>query len=423
MIISSWTMTSRNRTLLLVFALLGLGASVTSSYVHYHMLTDPTYTSFCDVSATVSCTQAYLSRYGSFMGVPVAILGAVFFTVVLLMVALAPKPRLIPAGKKVRAAEAAGVAGENVPAYVFALSAVGLVFTLYLAWASWFQLRAFCLLCAASYVAVVGLFVVSWRATSVPLTTLPGRAVHDSSALAKSPAALAVTVLLLAGAWFAVASFPHGAGGAQAQEGAEQAAAPTYPPLTPEQRVQFETWYNMQPVVEVPIAKGAAKVLVVKFNDYQCPPCRQTYNEYKGILAKYTPTGTVTYVVKHFPLELECNTLNAGHEAACDAAAAIVMAEKKGTAGKLEAWLFANQGPPLLTPSQVRRAAADVGGIADFDAQYPAALTEVKADAALGNRLGVKSTPTFFINGRRIAGGLPANALEAAIELELKRAQ
>ena len=62
------------------------------------MLTDPTYTSFCDVSATVSCTQAYLSRYGSFMGVPVAILGVIFFTVVGLMVALAPKPRLTPGG-------------------------------------------------------------------------------------------------------------------------------------------------------------------------------------------------------------------------------------------------------------------------------------------------------------------------------------
>ena len=171
----------------------------------------------------------------------------------------------------------------------------------------------------------------------------------------------------------------------------------------------------------MPIDKGTAKVLIVKFNDYQCPPCRQTYNEYKGILSKYTPGGTVKYVVKHFPLELECNTMNAGHTAACEAAAAVIMAQKKGTAEKLEAWLFANQGPPHLTPNQVRQAAADVGGITDFDAQYPAVLNEVKADAALGARLGVKSTPTFFINGRRIAGGLPPAGFEAAIELELKR--
>ena len=28
----------------------------------------PDYTSFCDINETVSCTQAYLSRYGSFLG-------------------------------------------------------------------------------------------------------------------------------------------------------------------------------------------------------------------------------------------------------------------------------------------------------------------------------------------------------------------
>ena len=99
------------------------------------------------------------------------------------------------------------------------------MFTIYLAWASWFQLHALCLLCAAAYVAVVGLFVVSWRATSVPLTTLPGRAVRDTSALAKSPIALVVAVLLVAGAWFLVASFPHGSGVADAAP--ETARRPT----------------------------------------------------------------------------------------------------------------------------------------------------------------------------------------------------
>ena len=54
-----------------------------SSYVHYKLLTDPSYTSFCDVNATVSCTQAYLSRYGSFWGVPVALGGVLFFALVL----------------------------------------------------------------------------------------------------------------------------------------------------------------------------------------------------------------------------------------------------------------------------------------------------------------------------------------------------
>ena len=46
-------------------ALVGLGASLAAAYVHYHLLVDPTYTSFCDVNATVSCTQVYLSRYST----------------------------------------------------------------------------------------------------------------------------------------------------------------------------------------------------------------------------------------------------------------------------------------------------------------------------------------------------------------------
>ena len=63
-----------SRRLIVLFALLGLAAASTSLYVHYRLLTVPGYTSFCDVSTTVSCTQAYLSPYGSFRGVPVALL-------------------------------------------------------------------------------------------------------------------------------------------------------------------------------------------------------------------------------------------------------------------------------------------------------------------------------------------------------------
>lgn len=82
-------MSSRSRTLLLAFALLGLGASSVSSYVHYNLLTNPAYSSFCDVSATVSCTEAYTSQYGSFLGVPVAIGGVIFFALVLLLAGMA----------------------------------------------------------------------------------------------------------------------------------------------------------------------------------------------------------------------------------------------------------------------------------------------------------------------------------------------
>ena len=82
-------MSSKSRTLLLAFSLLGLGASTVSSYVHYKLLTAPGYASFCDVNAQVSCTQAYLSQYGSFMGVPVALGGVIFFAVAAVLAGIA----------------------------------------------------------------------------------------------------------------------------------------------------------------------------------------------------------------------------------------------------------------------------------------------------------------------------------------------
>jgi protein-disulfide isomerase len=218
----------------------------------------------------------------------------------------------------------------------------------------------------------------------------------------------------------AVAALTLGAPRLHAAGTTRQAAQPT-PQLSEQQKADFIRSYEALPKVSVPLDAGTAKVLVVKFNDYQCPPCRQSYYDYKPVFAKYAASKQVKFVLKHFPLERECNAAVASdkHPASCEAAAAVVMAQMKGTSDKLEEWFFANQ--PSLTPDAVKQAAASVGGIKDFDAQYPRALTLVKTDAGLGALLGAKSTPTFIINGRVIAGAMPAFMFEMAIEHELKR--
>ena len=405
-------MTAKTRRLLLAFAVLGLGASSWSSYVHYSLLTVPGYTSFCDVSGAISCTQAYLSQYGSLWGVPVALGGVVYFATVLLI---------------------AGVAGqssargrENVPAYVFALSTVALAFVLYLGWASLFKLNTVCLLCATTYVAVIALFVISAGATTFPMTSLPRRASTDVARLVRSPLGLASVAGLALGTLALLNGFPReahaqAAAPAAAASSASTAPAAPAPALTDQQKMDFLKWYEVQPRVTVPVDLEGAKVLVVKFNDYQCPPCRQTFLDYKPIIEKYRATGQLKFVLKHFPLERECNTAVQGdlHVASCEAAAAVVMAQSKGTADKLEEWFFANQ--PSLSPDKVKEGAASVAGIKDFDAQYARALTLVKTDAGLGALLGAKSTPTFIINGHVIAGALPVPYFEAAIQQEISR--
>src|SRR3712207_291859 len=126
-------MNSRSRLLMILFAAAGLAVSAASSWVHLRLLTQPGYVSPCDVNATVSCTQAYLSPYGSLFGVPVAVLGAIWFAVVLALL--------------LSSASGTPAYRENVAAYVFALSTVGLAVVLYLGYASFFILKALCLLC------------------------------------------------------------------------------------------------------------------------------------------------------------------------------------------------------------------------------------------------------------------------------------
>jgi len=396
-------MTPRSRTWLLAFATLGLGASIVSSYVHYRLLTDAAFTSFCDVNTTMNCTQAYLSRYGSLWGVPVALGGVLFFALVWVIAGVAGR--------------STSPARETAPAYIFALSTFGLAFVLYLGWASYFVLNTFCILCAMTYISVIAIFIISGGATSFPMTTLPGRARRDVRTLVSSPLALLIALLFVAGAVTAIAAFPR-----ETESGAQTAAAPP-PPVTDADRAQLAKWWDVQPKVEVPVPSDGAQVLVVKFNDYQCPACRMTHDGYKDILAKYTSTGQVKYVVKHYPLEPECNphVPNGNHYASCEAAAAVIMARPKGTAAKLEDWIFAHIGPPQLTGDQVKEAARRVGGITDFDAQYSRAKEEIKTDAGLGQLLGVSSTPTFYINGRKPTTALQPQYFEVLIQLELHR--
>jgi uncharacterized membrane protein/protein-disulfide isomerase len=373
-----------------------------ATYVHYHLIFDPRHTSFCDINATVSCTQVYLSRYSTFAGVPVAIFGVIWFAGVLLLLLAASAG---PQGLR-----------ESVPGYLFALSTAGLAVVLYLGYISIAVLKAYCVLCLTTDAAVVGLFLVSGAATSFPMTTLPRRAVTDLRAWISSPIAVAVTLLFFGGAASVVAFFPREGA---APESANQAAVGSQNPSS-----EFERWYAAQQRVPLIVPADGAKVLIVDFSDFQCPYCRQAFVSLKPIIAKYNAqqANTVKLVLKDYPLDSECNinVQNGGpHPSACEAAVAVRLARGHNREDAMEEWLFANQEG--MTPDTVKKAAREVGQVTDFDAKYTSLLELVKGDIAFGKSLGVQATPTLFINGVRIAGVLAPQYLDQAIALELQR--
>ena len=199
------------RRLILALAVVGLGFAGASTWVHYKLVTDPTYQSPCDINATFNCSQVYLSRFGSVWGVPVAIGGMIWFALVAL-IAWFVKPA--PSGRAPQ---------EPGGAYIFALSTIGLAAILYLGYASFFILKTGCVLCIGTYVAVTGIFLVAGASSSMSVGRLPGRLFSDVRDVFASPTTMLVATLFLVGAASSVAVFPKEA---SVMSGTPSASAP-----------------------------------------------------------------------------------------------------------------------------------------------------------------------------------------------------
>ena len=61
--------------------------------------------------------------------------------------------------------------------------------------------------------------------------------------------------------------------------------------MTQDQRSELERFMASAPRVPLIVPNEGAKVLVVKFADYQCPACGQAYLSYKPIFAKYAASN------------------------------------------------------------------------------------------------------------------------------------
>lgn len=133
----------------LVPAVLGLAFAIYLTVEHYTQST----TLACPESATVNCQKVTTSSYSHVLGIPVALLGAVYFVVMTVLV-------LPPAWR----------AGPLRPVRLLG-AVVGMISVLYLVWAELFQIGAICLYCTAVHVCTLALFGgVLWYSIGTPDT-------------------------------------------------------------------------------------------------------------------------------------------------------------------------------------------------------------------------------------------------------------
>lgn len=167
-----------------------------------------------------------------------------------------------------------------------------------------------------------------------------------------------------------------------------------------------------------------AKVVIVNFDDFQCPFCSRMHATlFPGLLKAYG--DKVKFVYKDFPLvEIHPWAMHAAINANC-------LGEQNGSAY----WDFAdyvhgNQKAIAGRSAQeafnnLDNAAGDQATKYHLDAAKVQACikkqddTAVRASMAEGDKLGVDSTPTLFVNGEKLSGAIPEDQMRAVIDRAL----
>jgi protein-disulfide isomerase len=139
-----------------------------------------------------------------------------------------------------------------------------------------------------------------------------------------------------------------------------------------------------------------APVTLEEFGDFQCPPCGQFAGFAEELLKEYD--SRLRVVFRNFPLQ--------GHEHAREAALAAEAAGFQGKFWEMHDTLYREQTSWSKAPNTRELFESYAGTLGlnmeqfkkDMDSDK--ARERVDSDHALGDSLGIKVTPTLFINKR-----------------------
>lgn len=168
---------------------------------------------------------------------------------------------------------------------------------------------------------------------------------------------------------------------------------------------------NIDKGINPPRGNINANITIIEFSDFQCPNCYTAQLVLSRLFEDYN--GSIVHYYRNLPLTIHENSMNA--------ALAAEAANEQGKFWEYHDILFDNQYE--LDKDNLRKYALELGlNMTQFNSafdseKYKADIEKDKADA---KALGVRGTPTFFINGQKVEGP-DEERIRKIIEEELKK--
>jgi len=162
-----------------------------------------------------------------------------------------------------------------------------------------------------------------------------------------------------------------------------------------------------------------APVVLVHFSDYQCPMCKEEAKVLRDNLLKTYPTQVRLYF-KDFPLEQIHPWAKMGA-----IAGRCVFRQNPAAFWDFQDWIFEHQAE--ITPENLKTKVMEYARTKELDQlllgrclDTRATEAEVDRNVADARALGLNSTPTLFVNGRRLVGQITWPNLQQIINYELE---
>ncbi len=164
------------------------------------------------------------------------------------------------------------------------------------------------------------------------------------------------------------------------------------------------------------LGNPGAPITLYEFSDFQCPYCKREAVVMKQLLSRYE--GKIRLVFMPWPLDNACNRLitRPMHPYSCALARSAYCAAKSGKFQSVYEKIFEDQ--ELLTQDSAEKIPAEFGIVAETQktcANSEEAKKNLSDSIEEGIRLKVDSTPTFFVNGKRVSLALPIEAWDQII--------